>query len=101
MEAGWSEGARVAILRRLLSGEGVPMRVCLFEDSTQTLDPLTLTRPVFDLRCGLRTLGEKQRHAFGATAWGLWMRPLLGELARLDDPGRPINDAAWVAEAPT
>src|SRR5687767_2293694 len=44
------------------------MRVCLFEDRVETLEPLTLTRPAFDLRCGLRTLGETQRRSVSATS---------------------------------
>ena len=36
------------------------MRICLFEQRSETLEPLSLTRPVFDLICGITTLGDKQ-----------------------------------------
>ena len=44
------------------------MRVCLYEDRhALDLEPLTLTRPAFDLLCGCVSLGEKQFRAFPAT----------------------------------
>ena len=40
------------------------MRVCLFEDrGALDLEPLTLTRPVFELLCGLTSLAAKQCRA--------------------------------------
>ena len=37
------------------------MRICLFEDpGVANLEPLALTRPAFELLCGLTTLGRKQ-----------------------------------------
>ena len=37
------------------------MRICLFEDlGVFDLEPLTFTRPVFDLLCGAGSLGQKQ-----------------------------------------
>jgi UDP-N-acetylglucosamine diphosphorylase/glucosamine-1-phosphate N-acetyltransferase len=68
------------------------MRVCLFEHHAETLDPIALTRPMFDLRCGLLTLGEKLRRAFHATAWSAWVRPMLVDLVRQEHPGVPVND---------
>ena len=42
------------------------MRLCLTEDEAVAgLDPLTLTRPVFDLMLGGDTLGSKIANAFG------------------------------------
>ncbi|MFO0949915.1 MAG: putative sugar nucleotidyl transferase [Isosphaeraceae bacterium] len=42
------------------------MRLCLVEDLfVAGLEPLTLTRPVFDLRLGSGTLGGKIARAFG------------------------------------
>ena len=77
------------------------MRVCHFEEAVETLTPLTLTRPAFDLRCGMRTLAEKQRRVLGADDWALWVRPHLAEVAGLEHPARPVNDLAWLASAPT
>ncbi|MEI7684948.1 MAG: putative sugar nucleotidyl transferase [Planctomycetota bacterium] len=68
------------------------MRVCLFEDRVETLEPLALTRPAFDLRCGMLTLGEKLRRAFRADEWSAWVRPVLQDLAAQNHPGIPINE---------
>ncbi len=35
------------------------MRLCIFEDRAEQLEPLSLTRPVFELRCGI-ALAAKQ-----------------------------------------
>ena len=41
---------------------------CFFEDNfLENFHPLTLTRPVYDLRVGILTLGEKWLHALNAT----------------------------------
>ena len=45
------------------------MRLCLVEDNAVAdLEPLTLTRPAFDLRLGAGTLGGKIARAFGVGA---------------------------------
>jgi UDP-N-acetylglucosamine diphosphorylase/glucosamine-1-phosphate N-acetyltransferase len=42
------------------------MQYCLFEDEfLENFHPLTLTRPVYDLRIGIFTLGEKWKYALG------------------------------------
>lgn len=42
---------------------------CFFEDHfLENFHPLTLTRPLFDLRIGILTLGEKWMHALGESA---------------------------------
>ncbi len=70
------------------------MRVCLFEHHAETLEPIALTRPVFDLRCGLGTLGDKQRRAFRAVEWSAWVRPMIVDLVRRTHPDVPVNDIA-------
>ena len=41
------------------------MQICLFEDRlVADLEPLTLTRPVFELLCGQSTLAAKQARHF-------------------------------------
>src|SRR5436853_2227276 len=69
------------------------MRVCLFEHRVETLDSIVLTRPVFDLRCGLRTIGEKLRLVVLPESWSAWVRPELAELTSQWHPDIPINDA--------
>jgi UDP-N-acetylglucosamine diphosphorylase/glucosamine-1-phosphate N-acetyltransferase len=73
------------------------MRLCSFEDARVLfLEPLTLTRPAFALRCGAMTLLEWQRRVLGADEIGGWVRPELAPVSRLLCPGLPINDAAWL-----
>jgi UDP-N-acetylglucosamine diphosphorylase / glucose-1-phosphate thymidylyltransferase / UDP-N-acetylgalactosamine diphosphorylase / glucosamine-1-phosphate N-acetyltransferase / galactosamine-1-phosphate N-acetyltransferase len=74
-----------------------PRRVCLFEDDDVVgLEPLTLSRPAFDLLCGLSSLGDKQRRVFGATSVGALVRPHLAELVRQRHPHMAVNDADWL-----
>jgi UDP-N-acetylglucosamine diphosphorylase/glucosamine-1-phosphate N-acetyltransferase len=69
----------------------VPLWV--YEDSrVGLLDPLTLTRPAFDLLCGSCTLLERQRRAFAATEVSLVARPVLAGLCRLQHPELTVND---------
>jgi UDP-N-acetylglucosamine diphosphorylase/glucosamine-1-phosphate N-acetyltransferase len=76
------------------------MRVCLFEDNVERLEPLSLTRPLFDLVCGLGPLGIKQRRHFNAGEWGALIRPHLVPLARLQHPDSAINNLGWMSSAP-
>jgi UDP-N-acetylglucosamine diphosphorylase/glucosamine-1-phosphate N-acetyltransferase len=76
------------------------MHLCLFEDRAENFDPLTLTRPVFELICGITSLGDKQRRSFVPSAHGLLVRPALEALCRQRQPGLPINDTAWLRSAP-
>jgi UDP-N-acetylglucosamine diphosphorylase/glucosamine-1-phosphate N-acetyltransferase len=77
------------------------MRVCLFEDRGVTdLEPLTLTRPAFDLLCGQTTLAAKQYRYFGATLRGFLVRPHLADVCRLAPAPGAVNDLAWLRAAP-
>lgn len=78
------------------------MRVCLFEDADVLhLEPLTLTRPAFELRCGMTSLGDKQRRHFASAQTGVLIRPQLADLFRLQQPGLPVNDLAWLCAGST
>jgi UDP-N-acetylglucosamine diphosphorylase/glucosamine-1-phosphate N-acetyltransferase len=78
------------------------MRICVFEDrGVALLDPLTLTRPAFDLRCGVSSLLEHQCRHFAAAETGALVRPALAELCRLAHPGMAVNDPAWLRGGPT
>ena len=47
------------------------MRLCSFEDrKVVNLEPLSLTRPAFDLLCGQTSLVNKQCRYFGASDTG-------------------------------
>jgi UDP-N-acetylglucosamine diphosphorylase/glucosamine-1-phosphate N-acetyltransferase len=78
------------------------MRVCLFEDkAVEWLEPLTLTRPAFDLWCGAMPLWQRQLRATGATKIGALVRPLLAELCQVAHPHWSVNPAAWLDDAHT
>jgi UDP-N-acetylglucosamine diphosphorylase / glucose-1-phosphate thymidylyltransferase / UDP-N-acetylgalactosamine diphosphorylase / glucosamine-1-phosphate N-acetyltransferase / galactosamine-1-phosphate N-acetyltransferase len=78
------------------------MRVCLFEDrGVLDLEPLSLTRPVFELLCGLTSLAAKQSRFFPPGSRGFLVRPYLADLCRLYYPAVPINDLTWLQAGPT
>lgn len=69
------------------------MRVCHYEDrAAADLEPLTLTRPVFDLLCGQDSLADKQARHFQASARAAVVRPYLAEVVRQQSPGLAVND---------
>jgi UDP-N-acetylglucosamine diphosphorylase / glucose-1-phosphate thymidylyltransferase / UDP-N-acetylgalactosamine diphosphorylase / glucosamine-1-phosphate N-acetyltransferase / galactosamine-1-phosphate N-acetyltransferase len=77
------------------------MRVCLFEDhAVADLEPLSLTRPVFELLCGLTSLGAKQSRFFPPGSRGVLIRSYLADLYRLQCPAVPVNDPAWLRAGP-
>src|SRR5437762_2398899 len=77
------------------------MRVCLFEDrGAADLEPLSLTRPVFDLLCGTSPLADQQLRAFPGAEIGLLVRPELADLVRQERPGVPVNDPDWLRAGP-
>ncbi len=67
----------------------------LFDDAAAChLEPLSLTRPVHDLRLGLETIGERWRRAIGAKrATGL-VKPHLKGL--FPESSRSPSDAIWI-----
>ena len=78
------------------------MRVCLFEDrGVLDLEPLSLTRPVFELLCGLTSLAAKQSRFVPPGPRGFLVRPYLADLCRLHFPAVPINDPVWLRAGPT
>ncbi len=72
------------------------MHLCLFEERAEQLEPLSLTRPVFALRCGITKLADKQVRQFAPTQCGAWIRPLVAELYRARHPEVHVNDLAWL-----
>jgi UDP-N-acetylglucosamine diphosphorylase/glucosamine-1-phosphate N-acetyltransferase len=81
------------------------MRLCLVEDSAVAgLEPLTLTRPVFDLRLGAGTLGEKIAGAFrvgaGRQRRGAVVRYYLTAVQKERDPHTAVNDRDWLTRGP-
>jgi UDP-N-acetylglucosamine diphosphorylase / glucose-1-phosphate thymidylyltransferase / UDP-N-acetylgalactosamine diphosphorylase / glucosamine-1-phosphate N-acetyltransferase / galactosamine-1-phosphate N-acetyltransferase len=77
------------------------MRLCVFEDNgVEFLEPIALSRPAFDLRCGAGTLLERHRRLFGSYETGAWVRPALVERTRDLHSGMPVNDSAWLRDGP-
>src|SRR5690349_20675166 len=76
------------------------MRVCLFEDRVESLEPLTLTRPVFELWCGQTNLAAKHLRHFAPCDVGVLIRPHLTDIYRLQHPSVPVNDALWLRSEP-
>jgi UDP-N-acetylglucosamine diphosphorylase/glucosamine-1-phosphate N-acetyltransferase len=81
------------------------MRLCLVEDNAVAgLEPLTLTRPVFDLLLGASSLGAKIAHVLGIGPGplrrGVVIRPFLKEVQRARDPHTAVNDRDWLARGP-
>jgi UDP-N-acetylglucosamine diphosphorylase/glucosamine-1-phosphate N-acetyltransferase len=68
------------------------MRVCLFEDRPERLEPLSLTRPVFHLLCGRYALAEKLLR---------YLSPRSGKTLELGVLVRPhLQDFVWPAVGP-
>ncbi len=75
------------------------MRVCFFEDAfVADLEPLTLTRPAFDLLSGCSTLAQKQARFFQASNCGALVRPYLAAVSATT--AMPVNDLDWLRSGP-
>jgi len=67
--------------------------ICIFEDNRfKQLYPLTLTRPVFDLRCGIFSLKEKLMRRFPQESVYLLCRNYLAEIVKNQYPDATINE---------
>ncbi len=67
--------------------------VCIFEDPQYAnLLPLTYTRPVYDLRCGILTLREKIQRAYPQAGIVLLCRPNLADVVKEQNPGILVNE---------
>jgi hypothetical protein len=78
------------------------MRLCVFEDQgVSRLEPLTLTRPAFDLWCGAASLVERQGRYFAASVTHALVRPELVDVARHSYAPLRVNDANWTGSGPT
>lgn len=86
------------------------MRIYSYEDAAVSqLEPLTATRPAFDLLLGMRSLLARQRAHFDGATLGAIVRPLLKPLVQAlrpelpfegltnGTPGLVLVNARWVA----
>jgi UDP-N-acetylglucosamine diphosphorylase/glucosamine-1-phosphate N-acetyltransferase len=70
----------------------MPFDICIFEDEHYNrLHPLTLTRPAFELRCGISLLREKITRRFPDHRLHLMCREYLAEVLRETISGIPVN----------
>src|SRR5687768_11182937 len=77
------------------------MRVCLFEDGgVEALEPLALTRPVYELLCGTSSLAARQWGYFAPCAPGVLVREHLAETQHLRRSGVAVNNLPWLRSAP-
>jgi UDP-N-acetylglucosamine diphosphorylase / glucose-1-phosphate thymidylyltransferase / UDP-N-acetylgalactosamine diphosphorylase / glucosamine-1-phosphate N-acetyltransferase / galactosamine-1-phosphate N-acetyltransferase len=81
------------------------MRLCFVEDhAVAGLEPLTLTRPAYELVLGAGTLGWKIARAVGIgpgpARRGAILRPYLAPIQRQRDPHTTINDRDWMSKGP-
>ena len=69
------------------------MRICIFEDEGyESLYPLSLTRPVFQLRCGQITLRERILRSFPGEKISYFIRDYLVPIFQKNKPGVSVND---------
>ena len=69
------------------------MKLCIFEDNTfENFYPITLTRPVFELRCGHTLLYEKILRAFPDMETCFFLRPQLAPTFRKKVEGNSVNN---------
>ena len=72
------------------------MRLVLFDLPTPkriNFHPLALSRPIFELRCGMTSLGEKLAAKFGGGVAACFVPPYMAEAFRAQTRW-PVNDAA-------
>jgi len=71
------------------------MHICIFEDNfSDNFFPLTLSRPVYDLLCGIKTLREKILRYFPDVTYTLLCRKFLEETVKQNNPGIAVNELA-------
>ncbi len=76
------------------------MRVCLFEDpGAADLEPLSLTRAVFELLCGCTSLADKHFRHFAASDRAAIVRPALAAVVT-ERTGLAVNDPDWLHRGP-
>ena len=69
------------------------MKLVIYEDSTyENFYPLSLVRPVFELRCGATSLSEKLRRSFSNLDIAYFTRDYLAETFQTTVGNAPVND---------
>ena len=69
------------------------MRIVFYEDEGwENLQPLSLTRPVWELRCGIKTLLEKAQMTFPEAEFSFICRDYLAPLMKMRQPDSSVNE---------
>lgn len=69
------------------------MRIVFYEDEGwENLQPLSLTRPVWELRCGIKTLWEKAKSTFPEAEFSFICRDYLAPLVKMRRPDSTVNE---------
>ena len=70
----------------------MPIDLCIFEDEyASRLYPLTLTRPTFNLRCGMSLLRDKIARRYPGSRLHLFCRAYLADVVHEAVPAAPVN----------
>ncbi|MBL8815932.1 MAG: hypothetical protein JNL58_07860 [Planctomyces sp.] len=78
------------------------MRYLIYEDSlVSQLNPIAMTRPVFELLCGRDSLRRRLERWFPAEQNGVWIRSWLKEVYSEEHPQSKVNDFSWLSQAGT
>ncbi len=75
------------------------MRLIFVDQPTEKryhFDPLALSRPIWELRCGMTSLFDKMVDKTGATDVACFVPPYMAEVYRAST-SRPVNDAGMLA----
>jgi len=79
--------------------EKIPMRLILVDRQTDrriNFHPLALSRPIWELRCGMSSLGDKLIAKVGADDVACFVPPYMAEVYRRQT-ARPVNNPASLA----
>jgi len=77
-------------------------RILLVEDDQcQSLTPVALLRPAFELLCGHQSLRSRVRSACPTGEWGVAVRSWLADGYAEEHPECHVNDEFWIQQGPT
>ena len=73
------------------------MQILLFEDThAESLTPIALLRPVFELICGRESLRRRLQRWFPDAEFGAWVRPWLVDSYAEEQPSVAVNSLDWI-----
>ena len=73
------------------------MQILLFEDThAESLTPIALLRPVFELICGRESLRRRLQRWFPDAEFGAWVRPWLVDSYAEEQPSMAVNSLDWI-----